>query len=59
MIQLELAEEDAAMLVKVLDYYVSELRMEIADTDREEMRDNLKDKEEALRSISKALADRL
>jgi len=59
MVQLEITEEDAAMLVKLLDYYISELRMEIADTDREEMRDKLKGKEKALKSISKALADRL
>jgi len=33
MIQLELTENEAVTLANVLDYYVSELRMEIADTE--------------------------
>ena len=59
MIQLELNEKDAATLVKVLNYYVSELRMEIADTDRKAMRDSLKTEEAALKSLAEHLQSKL
>jgi hypothetical protein len=34
-----------------LEYYLSELRMEVAGTDRQEFRDKLKDEEETLKII--------
>ena len=59
MIQLELDDKDAATLVKVLNYYISELRMEIADTGRKEMRDTLKTEEAALKSLAEHLQSKL
>ncbi len=51
MIHLDLTENEAATLVKVLDYYVSELRMEVTDTEQKDLRDALKVEEDALKKI--------
>lgn len=45
--QLSLTEEDGATLRKALESYLSDLRMEIADTDAQDFRDALK-REEAI-----------
>jgi len=59
MIQLELTENEAVTLANVLDYYVSELRMEIADTEEKRMRDELKIEEDVLKEIAQTLRERL
>ena len=55
MVKLELSKEDAETLAKALDFYVSELRMEISNTDRKKMRDELKSEEALLKSIVESL----
>jgi len=52
---LELTQEQAETLRQVLETYVTNLRMEIADTDRQAFREGLKKKEAML----KELIDRL
>jgi len=42
MIQLNLSDEEQEVLLNVLENYVSNLRMEIADTDNKDFRDMLK-----------------
>ena len=59
MIRVELKEAEAAALVKVLDYYVSELRMEVAGTEQKDLRDALKSEEDALKSVLQALKTKL
>jgi hypothetical protein len=51
MVTLTLEEKDRDLLRRVLEYYLSELRMEVAGTDRQEFRDKLKDEEETLKII--------
>jgi LPS O-antigen subunit length determinant protein (WzzB/FepE family) len=51
MIDLKLTNEEAAELQNVLTSYVSELRMEIADTDKYEFREGLKNKEKFLKDL--------
>jgi hypothetical protein len=48
MVQLTLTEKDAARLRKVLETYVSDLRMEIRDTDAHDFREGLKQEEAAI-----------
>lgn len=57
MVTLNLSEEEAKVLLKVLEYNVSELRMEIADTDRGFFRDDLKHQREVINHIQSVLAD--
>jgi hypothetical protein len=45
MVQIELTSKEAERLGEVLESYLSDLRMEIADTDDKSFRDGLKDKE--------------
>ncbi len=56
MVTLTLTEKDVGVLRHVLEYYVSELRMEVAATERQEFRDNLKVEEDVLKSILARLA---
>jgi hypothetical protein len=51
MLRLELSREEAAMLRQVLESYVSDLRMEISDTDRMEFREELKIRESFLKGL--------
>jgi len=51
MARLELSEEEVRTLAQVLDYALSELRMEIADTDRKDFREGLKAQKQTLASI--------
>ena len=55
MIQLELTSEEADYLLKLLQYYRGELRMEIADTDLQKFRDQLKIEKEQLKRVSEQL----
>jgi hypothetical protein len=51
MVQITLTLEEAATLREVLASYVSELRMEIANTDSMDFRENLKQKKEVLNRV--------
>jgi len=51
MTKLELSPDEAEVLTEVLSTYVSDLRMEIADTDSKDYRDKLKKKEELLKNV--------
>ncbi|HJW14973.1 MAG TPA: hypothetical protein VJ776_09760 [Thermoanaerobaculia bacterium] len=48
---LELSSEEAKILADVLTDYISDLRMEVANTDSMEVRDELKRKEAILKSL--------
>lgn len=51
MIQLTLDEREARILAEVLQSYLSDLRMEIADTDRMDFREMLKEREAVLNRL--------
>jgi hypothetical protein len=51
MIQLTLSEEEAGSLRSVLESYLSDLRMEIADTERMDFREELKRQEAFLHRL--------
>jgi hypothetical protein len=55
MSQLELGQEEVEVLRQVFDIYLSDLRMEIAATDRLEFRDELKRQETVLRRVLERL----
>lgn len=55
MVNIELTEEEAAILKEALQSYLSDLRMEIADTDRMEFRDGLKARKMALMRVVETL----
>jgi hypothetical protein len=56
MTQLNLTESEASTLRKALDSYISDLRMEIADTDDKDFRDGLMQEEVILKKILKSLS---
>jgi hypothetical protein len=56
MIQLNLSNEEASTLNDVLTNYLSDLRMEIADTEQQEFRESLKQEEVLLKKILESLA---
>jgi len=49
--QFELTPEEIEMLNEILTSYLSDLRMEIADTDSKDFRDELKKKEVLLKRL--------
>jgi hypothetical protein len=51
MTQLDLSPEEQTILVRVLNEYVSDLGMEIADTDNKDFRDELKKRKDTARTI--------
>jgi hypothetical protein len=53
---LELSSEEAYVLRETLMSYLSELRMEIVDTDRKDFRDQLKHRRALLERVVDALA---
>ena len=53
---LYLTEQETVLLKQVLTSYLSELHMEIANTDHRAFRDELKEKEKILRSILDQIA---
>lgn len=57
MCTLELTDAKAELLKEVVDYYLSELRMEIADTDSLDYREKLKEKKKALVEMSDGLGE--
>jgi hypothetical protein len=55
MVQLTLTDTDAATLKKALETYVSDLRMEVADTDAQDFREGLKQEESVIRRLIELL----
>ena len=55
MAQITLTQEEAATLRRILSNYVSDLRMEIADTDSWQFRQNLKHEEALLKKLLEQL----
>lgn len=55
MIQINLTEAEAVDLREVLESYLSELRMEIANTDSMDFREGLKRREQLLKRLLGAL----
>lgn len=51
MIRIELTETEAATLREVVEGYLSDLRMEIADTDRLDFRESLKERKLFLQEL--------
>lgn len=51
MIQLDLDHSERTHLIESLESYLSDLRMEIADTDRMDFREGLKEKKAALMKV--------
>ncbi len=56
MTRLELTPEESDLLRQALETYLSDLRMEIADTDRMDFREALKRQEVALRGVADRIA---
>ena len=57
MVQLTLNNDETEMLKEVLVSYLSDLRMEVADTDRKEFREGLKAKEVFLKDLINRLIE--
>jgi hypothetical protein len=55
MINLELTKEEKDILAMVLESYLSDLRMEIADTDRMDFRASLKKRKDVLKKVLETL----
>jgi hypothetical protein len=55
MVRLELSEEERAVLVDILESFLSDLRLEIADTERKAVRDPLKAQEGIIKNILEML----
>jgi hypothetical protein len=55
MIQLLITEEERELLMDILENDISDLRMEIADTDRQGYRDMLKTREVLMKNIQQKL----
>jgi hypothetical protein len=58
MAQLDLTGDEASVLRQALEGYLSDLRMEIADTDQKDYRDELKRQEEILTRLEERLSFR-
>ncbi|MEW5707975.1 MAG: hypothetical protein AB1830_03590 [Pseudomonadota bacterium] len=55
MTQLELSPEEREVLIEVLESFLSDLRMEIADTERLAFRERLKSREQIIKRLLEAL----
>jgi hypothetical protein len=55
MIQLMITEEEQKLLIELLENDISDLRMEIADTDRQEYRNMLKSRESLMKNLQQKL----
>lgn len=55
MIQFDLSEEERQVLLEMLESALSDLRMEIADTDSMDFREMLKGRKEVLKKVIAAL----
>ncbi len=58
MAQLDLTGDEAAVLRQALEAYLSDLRMEIADTDAHDYREELKRQEDILTRLEERLSFR-
>lgn len=56
MATLDLTDVEAQTLRTTLEQYLSDLRMEIADTDRQDFRETLKERKEVLQGLLGRLA---
>ena len=57
MVRLELQPTEAEVLRMVLESYLSDLRMEIADTDSQDYRQKLEDRKMVLRRIVTSISE--
>lgn len=57
MIELNLTPDEVETLRQVLDSYLSDLRMEIADTDRQDFREMLKERKGVLMKVLEGLGN--
>ncbi len=55
MINLDLTKEESDILATILESYLSDLRMEIADTDSMDFRESLKKKKAVLKKVLETL----
>lgn len=55
MTQLDLTNDEKQILIEVLESYLSDLRMEIADTDSMDFREKLKTKKSVLMKVVESL----
>jgi len=55
--QLDLTADELQILIEVIESYLSDLRMEIADTDRMDFRETLKARKAVLRKVLAALRE--
>ena len=55
MIQLDINPQEQEILKEALESYLSDLRMEIADTDKQDYRDKLKHRKDVLNKVVEAL----
>jgi hypothetical protein len=55
MAQLSLTSEEQSIVLEALESFLSDLRMEIADTEKKEMRDVLKNQEKVIGKVLDAL----
>jgi len=55
MINLDITKEENDILAMVLESYLSDLRMEIADTDSMDFRESLKKRKEVLKKVLETL----
>jgi len=55
MVQLKITEDERELLIELLENDISDLRMEIADTDRREYREMLKNREAMMKNIQQKL----
>jgi len=55
MVSLDLTTEEQEILAKALSIYLSDLRMEIGNTEQKDFRDSLKNEEETLHRILESL----
>lgn len=55
MAQLTLTPEEQSIIVEALESFLSDLRMEIADTEKKEMRDVLKNQEKVIGKVLQSL----
>lgn len=56
MIQLELGPDEARIMREILESYLSDLRLEIADTEKKAFRDELHKKENFIKSVVERLS---
>lgn len=56
-LELNLTEQDAEIIIEVLDSYLSDLSMEITNTDSMEFREKLKSKRVAVQRVLKNLKE--